>query len=109
MSVPYTSERSGMDAAETGMAQQMLAICENAGNFAALVAGYTDEVLQAPPYEYSDDDLYALRVFTEKAAAWAAIVGAGGSLSAADGALLLEVARKAAGPWLIGSSGSRIA
>jgi hypothetical protein len=103
-----TPERSGLDAAARGLAQQTLALTENAANLAALVAGYTNEQLEAPPYEYTPDEWYVLRAFTEKAAQWAAIVGAGGSLSAADGALLLDVTRKMAGPWLIGASGQRV-
>ena len=106
MSVPVTNERLFLDNGATVLAQQITLLRGNAIQFGALVAELT-AALDDPPYEYSAEDKYALTVLASLGRVWAEIVGAGGTLSAQDGAALLTVAQKLAGPLIIGVPGTR--
>lgn len=101
-----TPERGQLDQGAMALAQQITLIRGNAIQFGSLVAELTAS-LDAPPYEYDADDKYALTVLASLGKAWAEIVGAGGTLSAQDGAALLTVAQKLAGPMIMGIPGTR--
>jgi hypothetical protein len=94
---PVTQQRYAIDSNATGIASMLLSVRLNAEQFNKWVASFTDAQLLAAPYNYTDDELYALRRFGELAAAYAAIQGAGGTLSPEDGALLVEIGTKYSG------------
>lgn len=99
MSVPLppTQERTNIDQNQRAIAREVLTVVSNLTAFNAWLATYTDEVLLAPPYNYTADEVYALRRWGETGAAWATIFEEGGSLTAGDSSVLEEATRKSAG------------
>lgn len=94
---PPSQQRQSIDTNQRQIARTLLPALGNLTAFNAYIETFTDEELTAEPYLYTADEVYALRRFGELGAAYADIFGAGGTLSAADGALLAELTRQSAG------------
>ena len=97
IAAPPSQERASIEANQRQIARTLLPALENLTAFNSFIATFTDAQLAAEPYLYDPDEIYALRRFGELGAAYAAIFGAGGTMSAADGDLLDELTRKSAG------------
>jgi hypothetical protein len=94
---PISPERANIDQNQKTIARTVLTVVANLTAFNAWLATYTDEVLLAEPYNYSADEVYALRRWGETGAVWADIFEEGGTLSAGDSSVLEEATRKSAG------------
>lgn len=103
---PPSQQRTALDQNQKQIARTLLPTLENLTSFADFLATLTDAQLKGDPYNYDDDTLYALRSFAQQGAAYAAIFGAGGSLSATNAKLLADVTRRSAGPPVYVNQGS---
>lgn len=100
MSVPatmMTQQRYQIDSNAAGIASMLLSVRLNAEQYLKWTASFTDAELLAAPYNYTSDEVYALRRFAELSAAYAAIQGAGGTMTPEDAALMVEIGTKYSG------------
>lgn len=100
-----TQQRYQIDGNAAGIASMLLSIRLNAEQFLKWTASFTDAELLAAPYNYTADEVYALRRFAETAAAYAAIQGAGGTMSPEDAALMVEIGTKYSGMTFVPAKG----
>jgi hypothetical protein len=106
ISVPASQQRQALDLNQKQIARTLLPALGNLEAFNNYIVTFSDEELAAEPYLYDPDEIYALRRFGETGAAYAAIFGAGGTMSAADGAVLAELTRQSAGAPVFVNQGS---
>src|SRR5262245_51484607 len=99
MSVPpvMTQQRYQMDANAVGIASVMQSFRLNAMQFKTWLDTFTDQQLQDPPYGYTVDETYALRLFAQLANQYALIGGDGGTMTATEATQLKELAARNAG------------
>jgi len=100
-----TQQRYQIDSNATGIASMLLSIRLNAEQFLSWTVSFTDAELLAAPYNYTADELYALRRFAETSAAYAAIQEAGGTMTPEDAALMVEIGTKYSGMTFVPAKG----
>lgn len=104
---PPTQERMNVERNQQQIARNLLLLVENLIAFDEFIKGVPSdpEALLEPPYEFTEDEAYALRLWAEKGALYAALLGAGGTLSAADATQLEDLSRRSAGVMLFVNQG----
>lgn len=103
MSVMITQQRMNLEQTRTAISRQLLAFNQNAQNFDAYLKTIPSnpEALLSAPYSMTADEAYALRRFTELAAALARVAEDGGTVAPGDATTLMELVAAAAGTWVI--------
>jgi inactivated superfamily I helicase len=101
IAVPPSQQRLALDQNQRQIARTLLTALQNLpafNDYITTISAGPPDALEAEPYLYTAEEAYAIRLWAQHAALYAALFDQGGTLSAGDATALSDLTRKSAGP-----------